>query len=263
MTTALEFLGGEHLERGRWRFDVGRELHGAFGGAFGGVVAAIAVMSGRDRADGRRPMALDCRFVRGLAAGPASVATEVISSGRSLTNVSVRITGADDRLACAATVSYVDDDAIRHDISRAGMPVRSMPELKSPADVRPWSSPPGLEIPMLTTFEPRGIGRGDFGVATAMTVPWSMDDSVAAETACLAADLCVGPPVDLAIEGDFVPHPNPDVSIRFVDPQPSPMSVGIGRLELIESGVASVSIEVWTDEQLAAIGSCSALFMPG
>jgi acyl-coenzyme A thioesterase PaaI-like protein len=262
MTSALEFLGGDQLDIGRWRFDVGRELHGAFGGAFGGVVSAISVMAGRDRADGRRPMAADCRFVRGLPAGPAKVTTAVVSAGRSLTNVAVEIHGADGRLACAASVSYVDGDAIRGDITREGMPARQLPALKARDEVTSWAEPPGLQIPMLSTFEPRGLGRGAFGVATSLVVPWDVGVDVAAETACLAADLCVGPPVDLAFEGEWIPHPNPDVSVRFIDPRPSKESIGIGRLEYIESGIASVSIEVWADDRLAAIGSCSSLLMP-
>ena len=35
---AAEFLGAAAGEGGSWRFEIGQELHGAFGGAFGGVV---------------------------------------------------------------------------------------------------------------------------------------------------------------------------------------------------------------------------------
>ena len=52
MTSAAEFLGARPAEDGSWRFELGRELHGAFGGAFGGVVAATTVMAARPLAPG-------------------------------------------------------------------------------------------------------------------------------------------------------------------------------------------------------------------
>jgi len=50
---AAEFLGGRPDEEGSWRFELGRKLHGAFGGAFGGVVAAATLVAARPLAEGR------------------------------------------------------------------------------------------------------------------------------------------------------------------------------------------------------------------
>ena len=45
------------------RFSLGRDLQGAFEGAFGGVVAACALTAARREVGERRPISLDCRFL--------------------------------------------------------------------------------------------------------------------------------------------------------------------------------------------------------
>jgi len=42
---ASKFLGASPNEDGSWRFEIPRELHGAFGGAFGGVLAAAGLVA--------------------------------------------------------------------------------------------------------------------------------------------------------------------------------------------------------------------------
>jgi acyl-coenzyme A thioesterase PaaI-like protein len=257
--TALEFLGGQHLGDGDWRFDLGRELHGAFGGAFGGVLAAVSVLTGQERAEGRMPSGLDCRFLRGLPAGPARVRTELVAEGRTLTCVSVDITGSDDRLATRATVSYINAEALEP-LDSSGSPIRTEPEVAAHADGKPWKEPEGVEIPILATFDPRGVGRGDLGIATSITVPWD-DPSATAASACLAADICVGPPVDLALTDGWIPHPNPDLALRFAAPGNAPTMTGHGRLENITGGLATVRVEVWGGGSLAAVGAASSLLL--
>src|SRR5438876_8562029 len=105
--TLEEFLGAEAIEPGAYRFALGRELHGAFGGAFGGVIAACTLITARSAAPGRRPCGLDVRFLRGLPAGVADVRATVIHAGRSLAVVGVDIHGPDGRHAVRATVSLV------------------------------------------------------------------------------------------------------------------------------------------------------------
>ena len=257
--TALDFLGGRRLDEGRWRFDLGRELHGAFGGAFGGVLAAVSVLAGQEQAAGRTPSGLDCRFLRGLPAGPAHVSAEVVTEGRTLTCISVDIVGSDERLATRATVSYTNPDALEP-FESEGAPPRSRPDVAAHHDGKPWREPPGVEIPILSTFDPRGVGRGDLGIATSVIVPWD-DPAAAAASACLAADMCVGPPVDLALTDGWTPHPNPDLTLRFTGAAPSPTMTGHGRLEDITSGLATVRVEVWSDDRLAAVGAASSLLL--
>src|SRR5436190_6201787 len=112
IASLAEFLGTEPLSASSIRFAVGRELHGAFGGAFGGVVAACALITARAVVPGRVPIGLDVRFLRAMPAGPAVARAEVVQSGRSLSVVSVDITGADERPATRATVSLVDTAAL-------------------------------------------------------------------------------------------------------------------------------------------------------
>lgn len=106
------FLGSQRISDDRWTFALPRELHGAFGGAFGGVIAACALRVARSVSDDRTPIALDCRFLRGLPAGTASAVGTVLHQGRSLSTVIVDITTADGRPATRATVSLVDPSAL-------------------------------------------------------------------------------------------------------------------------------------------------------
>src|SRR5712692_10106569 len=83
------FLHSERISDNEWIFRIGEELHGAFGGAFGGMLAACSVLVSREVVPARTPVALDCRFLRGLPAGVARTRTTVLHSGRSLSCVSV------------------------------------------------------------------------------------------------------------------------------------------------------------------------------
>ena len=257
--TALEYLGGRPLGDGQWLFEVGRELHGAFGGAFGGAIAAISVLAGQGLARDRTPSGLDCRFLRGLPAGSARVDTTVVASGRTLTCVSVDVFGADERLCTRATVSYVDA-ATLEPVDAPASPERAQPPVAAHEDGKPWREPPGIEIPILKPFDPRRVGRGDLGIATSVRVPWN-DPTAAAAAACLAADMCVGPPVDMALTSGWIPHPNPDLTLRFAAPTASRTVTGHGRLESISTGLAAVRIEVWSGGSLAAVGAASSVLL--
>lgn len=243
---AAEFLQAQPGEDGAWRFSIGRELHGAFGGAFGGVVAAAALMTARSVADGRRPAALDIRFLRSLPAGAAVARPTVLHAGRTLACVSVDITTEDERLAARATVSLVTEDALAS--VSADDDQRQLPRYD---DGRSW---PRIGAPIIETLDPRTVPWADRGEAVALRVPWDNVEQTSAESACLPGDMCVGPPVVFAPEAAGLAHPNPDLSLRFAAPITSQDVIGVGRLERVHCGLATVAIEVWSDGGLAAVG---------
>lgn len=250
---ASEFLGADRVSDGEWRFAVGRELHGAFGGAFGGVLAACALVVSRDLAPGRVPSAIDCRFLRGLPAGGARAQGTLLHAGRSLSCVSVDIVRDDDELATRATVSLTDREAL----SRAHRPGPTPPAEWTPFDeARPWPA----VAPIVATFGARSVGSGDWGIASALRVPWE-GSNASAEAACLAGDLCVGPPVAVSMSSEPVSHPNPDLSLRFCGEVTTDVVVGVGRTERAEGGVAAVGISVWSGAELVAIGSSISLLL--
>jgi len=247
LTSPAEFLGAVAGEDGRWQFRIGRELHGAFGGAFGGVVAAATVVAARPLAPGRVPVALDIRFLRSLPAGPAVACPTVLHSGRTLSCVSVDLAQEDGRLAARATISFVDPAAltpITTDEDRRALPLY--------ADGRSW---PSVGAPIIESLAPRTVPWPDDGMATAIPVPWSPSDTdTSAEAICLPADLCVGPPVVFGLPGHKVAHPNPDLSLRFAGPVTSEELIGVGRLARVHAGLATVAVEVWADGHLVAVG---------
>ena len=250
---AAEFLGAEPGDDGTSRFTIGEALHGAFGGAFGGVVAAAAIMTARSVAERRRPAALDIRFLRSLPAGTATATPTVLHAGRTLSCVSVDVTTADGRLAARATVSLVADTALasvdRPDDER---PAPSYDEGRS------W---PPVGAPIIETLEPRTVAWPERGEAVALRVPWDDVEQTSAEAACLPGDMCVGPPVVFEPACRGLAHPNPDLALRFAAPITSSEVIGLGRLERVCHGLATVAVEVWSGGHLVAIGASTSTLL--
>lgn len=257
----IDYLGGEDLGGGKWNFRLGRELHGAFGGANGGVVAAVSVLAARSVAPGRIPAGLDVRFVRGLTAGAARVQTEVLSEGRTLSVVRPQIFDESGKLCTHAVVTLVAPEALAA-IDEAGS-ARPPDGWVAHGEGRRWAKPKGVEIPLIETFAPAIVGRDDKGFATAIRIPWT-GPAFGAESACVAADISVGPPVGSIVRGKPVPTPNPDLSLRFCGDFDTPRTlVGAARLEAVHSGLATTRIEVWSDDTLYAVGVSTTTMLAG
>jgi len=246
------FLDARRTSDHEWTFAFPVELNGAFGGTFGGIIAAGAVLVSRDEAPGRAPVALDCRFLRGLAPGTARYRTSVLHSGRTLSCVVVDVFDARERLATRATVSLVEAGALR-DVQRASLtpPVG----WQSFDDARPWAP----VAPIVETLQARALATGPDGIASAVRVPWEGGPS--AEAACLAADASVGPPVAVAVAGESVSTPNPDLSVRFCGEVSTEHVVGLARAERAAGGVAVVRMSIWSGDELVGVGVSSTLLL--
>ncbi len=260
----LDFLGGRPARDGEWEFQVGRELHGAFGGANGGVVAAVSVRAARAVSPGRIPASVDARFLRGLTAGAARVIPTAVHTGRTLTVVGVDIYDERGKHCTRSTVTLVAPEALADvdDEGRAGKPAAWLPY----AEGEPWPQLPGLDVPLIRAFEPRRIGSDERGIATAVRVRWD-EPGTCAEAACIAADISVGPPVGDALRalGRRIPLPNPDLSLRFCAEPPLPrIMVSAARLERIAAGLATTRIEVRTEaRELVAVGVSTTTALAG
>ena len=250
----IEFLGGKQEGDGRWAFALGEHINGAFGGVFGGAIAAACLTAARDVAPGRAPAGIDCRFLRALVGGAAVTAT-VVHEGRTLSAVDVEVTDGRGRRTTVAGVTLVNlevlhpmsVDADRLDIPEAGGGVD-------------WRNPPSAFAPIIEVLSPRMAKAADGGIACTIQVPWD-EDALSPEAMCMAGDLAVGPPVGGALEA-WVPHPNPDVSLRFGAPTATDPLVGVGRLKGIQSGIALVGIDVFGGGVLAATGVSYSLLLP-
>jgi acyl-coenzyme A thioesterase PaaI-like protein len=257
--TLAEFLGADAIGPGSFRFALGRELHGAFGGAFGGVIAACTVVTARDVAPGRVPVGIDLRFLRGLPAGEAVAEASVVHAGRSISVVAVDLNAPDGRHSARATVSLVEPSAL-HQLDVDSTAAELVPARYDSAPS--WPQMTSREIPILATLAPRILGRVGDGIASALRLPWEPDRTTAAEGCCFVADLCVGPPVAAACVDAWVPHPNTDLSLRFAGDVPvSNEVVGIGTVERIAGGVAVVRIEVRSGAAIVAVGVATSLLL--
>ncbi len=251
-----ERLQATHADDGSFRFALGRELHGAFGGANGGVLAAACLVAARSLAPEREPAALDAHFLRGLRAGTARAVPTLLHRGRTLTFVSVDLFDERGSLCTRATVTLVE--------------LRALVTLDAPAESggwlaheqgNPWARPSSaVAVPLIDTFDPRVVGRDERGIATSTRVLWS-EPGTCAEAACIAADISVGPPVAAATGGRPIPIPNPDLSLRFNARSELPRTiVATARLESLQAGLALTRIGVYAGRALVASGvSCTTL----
>jgi acyl-coenzyme A thioesterase PaaI-like protein len=185
----------------------------------------------------------------------------LLHDGRTLTTLTVDVHDDRERLATRATIGLVARDLMA-DLEHPG-------EVPAPPQGVPWDegvawrTSAGQEVPIVATFQPRAVGRGDRGIGTAVRVPWDDDPEAFAEAACLAADICVGPPVAGAFPGRPTPAPNPDLSLRFTGRPVGAEVVGWGRLERIHHGLATTRVEVRSREELVAVGVSSSLVLAG
>lgn len=256
--SALEHLGISADGALRWRVSAPESLHGAYGGAFGGFLAATTVAVAREAAPGRQPFALDCQFVRGLRGADAPVRAEVVRSGRSMTVVSVTIT-EDDKVTTRATVLLADPSTLDdwNVTDRAGAP-------SGLAKAKPWTHPKGRRVGIIDTLAPHANREPDGGIATTIRTPWPEPEcGASAEVACMAADLATGPPVEATFDGTWRPHPNPDLSLRFL---PRPVTAtevtGVGTLDGTVAGVAMMTLAVWAGGERLATGVSTSLVSP-
>ncbi|MGH2760141.1 MAG: acyl-CoA thioesterase domain-containing protein [Actinomycetota bacterium] len=253
MPSVAELLGAEAVGEGAFRFEVPVSLHGAFGGAFGGIVAACTLITARSVVSGRVPNALDIRFMRGLRAGGAVARGTVLHSGRSLSNVSVDLRDEGDRLCARATISLVDPSVLQPVVRPGPQPGA----WKSHDEATPWPA----VAPIVATIDSRLVGNDGLGYATAMKIPWDVAPDSSAESACMAADMAVGPPLG-ALASDGASTPNPDLSLRFCGEVTEQIVVGLGRLDRAAGGVAAVGVQVWSGAELVATGVSTALMIP-
>ncbi len=228
-------------------------MHGAFGGVFGGLLAAACIQTARQAAPGRTPNALDCRFVRGLREPEAVATATILHAGRSLTNVSVDLVDAAGKLCTRATVSLVDVNVLRP-IDRPGP---RPGDWKPHAEATPW--PP--VAPIVEAIDSRFVGEDDATYAIAVLTPWD-DEGHSAEAACVALDMAVGAPAGRAASGERVSTPNPDLSARFFGHVTTKDVVGVGTLDRAANGLAGISLEAWSDGKLVAHGISTALLLP-
>lgn len=251
--TFEDVVGADHTHNSGWRFHIPETFHGAFGGVFGGLLAAACVHVARAETPQRVVNALDCRFVRGLRRPDATASATILHQGRSLTNVSVDLLDSDGKLCTRATVSLVDRRSL-HPLERE----RARPGVwKSHAEATKWPA----VAPIVTAIDSRFVGEDERSYATAVIVPWDELDH-SAEAACLAADMAVGAPAGSAIAGEKASSPNPDLSMRFVGDVTTKDVVGVGTLERAANGVAAIGLQAWSDRRLVATGISSALLLP-
>lgn len=248
-------FGGSPSSDGAWNFELGEELNGGFGGTNGGVLAALSVYVARQTSPERHVAGADARFIRGFRPGLAVATPTVVNAGRTLTTVSVDITSADGKLCARTTVSLVSPKALA-DVSDEEK-YFSDETMVSYAEGKPWRQPRGPQvIPLIDTFDPRQLSRGDNSSVTGSRIIWN-DPLASAEAACIAADISVGPPVAMAVreKGIHLATPNPDLSLRFSGNRATTSYLTAHcNLASLTAGLAMTRLEVRSAGDLLAVG---------
>lgn len=250
----LDALGARPDGDARWRARTPEHLQGAYGGTFGGLLAALSVATASEAVSGRTPFSLDAQFLRGLRGEEAEIRCDLLREGKSLAAVAVSILDG-DALATRATVMLADVAVLDDWDLDPGHPA-------PPSGGKPWGHPPGQTVGIIETLKPAARRTDDGAIATTITVPWDAPDA-SAVAACFSADVATGPPVEAAFDGGWRPHPNPDLSLRFLPRSLSSSElVGVGRLDGVASGVAVLDLDVWCDDERIARGTATSLVSP-
>lgn len=247
----LDCFPGELQEKGIWSFDLEKKYNGAFGGTNGGVLSAVSVHVARHASEGRQPIGLDSRYLRGFRPGHARIECSVLNAGRTLTTVNVDIINDEGKLCTRSVVMLVNSDALEPlDIEGN---VGNIESHKNYDEGRTWPQPPGHVVPLIDTFQPRILARDEHGILTATKVIWD-ETGTCAEAACVAADISVGPPVGSVVAGK-ASTPNPDLSLRFCQEAEMPDHLMAScRLESMIGGLAATRIEVRARKEIVAVG---------
>jgi acyl-coenzyme A thioesterase PaaI-like protein len=250
-----EYLKFKEVSDSLFSINLGKEFFGAFNGVFGGIIAAGCLYAGRLVTKDRLPASLDMRFLKSMPQTNQLINVTVLNSGKTLSTLKIDVTSDLGDLFATALAGYVNPQML-FDSSLKAHPKREFCEYKK-API--WQNPKNFIVPIVETLEPRFVHKQNDPPAICIEVPWS-DDQYFQEAVCLAADFCVGPPVAKALE-KWLPHPNADLSIRFLQTDPSPYLIGRGELKGLKSGLAAVDIEIFSNNQLAAIGCCSSMLL--
>ncbi|MCZ6616604.1 MAG: thioesterase family protein, partial [Gammaproteobacteria bacterium] len=246
MANFLETFAGRRQGETRWSFDLEQRFNGAFGGTNGGVLSALSIHLARLETE-RRPASIDSRYIRGFRPGTARVETTTFNPGRTLTVLGVDIFDADDRLCTHSVITLVEQNALAEHVQHANRPLPTA-NLVDFEDGKLWRQPPGQDIPLIETFEPRSLGGRDEETTTATKVVWQ-EPGTSAEAACIAADISVGPPVARAVKG-AASTPNPDLSLRFCGTSDPDAYLSASReVRAPVNGLACTSNSVWNGTQ--------------
>lgn len=255
----LKTFGGQKHSEERWSFELDQRYNGAFGGTNGGVLSAISIHAARLTTQ-RRPASIDSRYIRGFRPGMARVVTTTINQGRTLSIIAIDIFDTDDRLCTHSVATLVEQSALAAEVQMVSG-VLPETDLTSWEDGKLWRQPPGVNIPLIDTFEPRSLGGKNQQTTTATKLLWR-EDHTEAEAACIAADISVGPPVARAVKG-AASTPNPDLSLRFCGTsEPEGYLIASCELLAIVNGLASTSVSVWNRRELLAVGVSSTTCLP-
>ena len=257
--TPLEYFNVSSDSEG-WSLQLPSQIHGAFGGVTGGALAAASVALSRTVEPSRIVTGIDIHFLKGLATTEARATITTLTAGRSLTVLRVEFSDGSGVPTTEARVALAASDALRTDIkvTERNQGLLGPPPKDLYDRAKPWRKPEGIAVPIIDTARPKAARVGT-AIATLVSVPWDFSDD-GSEGACLAADLSVGPPVDAALPKDrWVPHPNPDLSLRFMEEVTSNDLIAIGTCREMSRGFAIVQTEVWQDQSLVATGVSTSL----
>lgn len=268
--TVQEFLGGPHAVNSGWRFDFGEHLASAWGGTYGGALAAGCVALARRAAPGRSPRSLHMQLMRKVPLGVVSAHVRQLYAGRTVTTVQVQVLDGRDRVAVQSEVTLVDTQALARQETYVTAPaIRVVAEPRSdrhPNVASPVARVLGLKpMDWLRTPDlPPAITGNDSYVGVGRA-PWSDQTRTGPELACVMADVCNGGAIvhGLPPGAEYrYAFPNTDLSLRFSALPGAAEVTGVGTLLCVHEGTTIVGIRVQTEAGQLAHGLSGSILAP-
>jgi acyl-coenzyme A thioesterase PaaI-like protein len=258
------FLGGPRAAGDEWCFDFGQHLESNWGAVYGGAIAASTLAVARSVVPDRSPRSLHLQIVRSVPRGRAFARTRLRHEGRTIATVEVDLFDERRKLAAAALLTMVTPGALAaqhhitpHPVANDGFgadaPICESLNLTPRRD--------GEVVRLNVENRPPSLD-GTLPVVCPCTVPWEDLEVTGPESACLAADACVGAPM----VNSTLPHdqlgPNPDLTLRFTTAPAAPVIAAAGTILSIQHGSTTIGIEVQAGHHQLAHGLATSLLLP-
>ncbi len=230
-------------------------------GPNGGYLAALLLRAAVEATDGLTPRALTVHYLSGLPVGPATIETNVLRAGRSVTTLDLELVSGERRIVARASLG-----AAREGVSFCDA---EPPEAPPPEELQTEQWPEDDDSSVHLRYDMRFATGGAhvFDHDEAEAIGWlRTDDAAPVDHLVLTALADSWPPPVARRRNSNMGAPTMDLTIHFRDPLPEPIDDFVlihSRTRMANDGFADLDTDVWSrDGQLLATARQLGLLVP-